>query len=280
MLIIGPHLSIAGGLKKAGEEAQKIAANTFQFFTRNPRGGKAKAIDVNDVAELQRIIDENEFGPLLAHAPYTLNMCSAKPETREFAKMIFKEDLLRLEELPCQLYNFHPGSHTGQGVEKGIALITEILNDEMWANQKAMVVLETMSGKGTEIGRSFEELKAIIDGVELKHKMGVCLDTCHVYSAGYDVVANLDGVLASFDQIIGLDYLKCIHLNDSMMPFNSNKDRHQKIGLGTLGIDAFRKIVTHPQLKELPFFLETPQENVQDYQKEIDLLRSFECVER
>ncbi|AFA47629.1 deoxyribonuclease IV [Acetobacterium woodii] len=276
MLIIGPHLSIAGGLKKAGEEAQKIAANTFQFFTRNPRGGKAKAIDVNDVAELQRLIDENEFGPLLAHAPYTLNMCSAKPETREFAKMIFKEDLLRLEELPCQLYNFHPGSHTGQGVEKGIALITEILNDVMWADQKATVVLETMSGKGTEIGRSFEELKAIIDRVELKHKMGVCLDTCHVYSAGYDVVANLEGVLASFDQIIGLDYLKCIHLNDSMMPFNSNKDRHQKIGLGTLGIDAFRKIVTHPQLKELPFFLETPQENVQDYQKEIDLLRSFE----
>lgn len=276
MLKIGPHLSIAGGLKKAGEEAVKIEANTFQFFTRNPRGGRAKALDMNDVAELQRIIDENEFGPLLAHAPYTLNMCSAKPETREFAKMIFKEDLLRLEELPCQLYNFHPGSHTGQGVEKGIALITGILNDEMWAEQKTTVVLETMSGKGTEIGRSFEELKAIIDEVELKHKMGVCLDTCHVYSAGYDVVGNLEGVLASFDQIIGLDYLKCIHLNDSMMPFNSNKDRHQKIGLGTLGVDAFRKIVTHPRLKNLPFFLETPQQDVQDYQKEIDLLRSFE----
>lgn len=275
MLIIGPHLSIAGGFKKAGEEALKIEANTFQFFTRNPRGGKAKAIDKKDVAGLKTIMDDKGFGALLAHAPYTLNMCSAKPETREFARMIFKDDLMRLEELPCELYNFHPGSHTGQGVEKGIEWIAEILNDEMWADQKTMVVLETMSGKGTEIGRSFEELKLIIDQVNLKEKMGVCLDTCHVYSAGYDVVGNLDGVLEDFDRVIGLDYLKCIHLNDSMMPFGSNKDRHEKIGFGTLGVNAFKQIVTHPQLKSLPFFLETPQDDTLDYRKEIDLLRSF-----
>ena len=275
MLTIGPHLSIAGGFKKAGEEAVEIDANTFQFFTRNPRGGKAKAIDKNDVAGLKTIMEAKGFGPLLAHAPYTLNMCSAKPETREFARMIFKDDLMRLEELPCELYNFHPGSHTGQGVEKGIEWITGILNDEMWKDQKTMVILETMSGKGTEIGRSFEELKLIIDGVQLKEKMGICLDTCHVYSGGYDVVGNLDGVLEAFDRVIGLDYLKCIHLNDSLMPFGSNKDRHAKIGFGTLGVDAFKQIVTHPLLKSLPFFLETPQEDTWDYKKEIDLLRSF-----
>jgi deoxyribonuclease-4 len=275
MLIIGPHLSIAGGFKKAGEEAVRINANTFQFFTRNPRGGKAKAIDEKDAAGLKHIMDNKGFGPLLAHAPYTLNMCSAKPETREFARMIFKDDLMRLEELPCELYNLHPGSHTGQGVEKGIEWIAEILNDEMWPNQKTMVVLETMSGKGTEIGRSFEELKLIIDQVNLKKKIGVCLDTCHVYSGGYDVVGNLDGVLEDFDRVIGLDYLKCIHLNDSMMPFGSNKDRHEKIGFGTLGVDAFKQIVTHPLLKSLPFFLETPQEDPLNYKKEINLLRSF-----
>lgn len=275
MLIIGPHLSIAGGFTKAGQEAVKIKANTFQFFTRNPRGGKAKALDPKDVAGLRQIIEEQCFGPLLAHAPYTLNMCSAKPETREFARMVFKEDLLRLQELPCELYNFHPGSHTGQGVEQGISWITQILNEEMWPEQKVTVLLETMSGKGTEIGRSFEELKMIIDQVALKDKMGVCLDTCHVYSGGYDVVGNLEGVLEDFERIIGLNYLKCLHLNDSMMPFNSNKDRHQKIGLGTLGINAFKQIVIHPQLKDLPFFLETPQEVAQDYQKEIELLRSF-----
>ncbi|PKM60915.1 MAG: endonuclease IV [Firmicutes bacterium HGW-Firmicutes-4] len=275
MLIIGPHLSIAAGFTRAGQEAVKIEANTFQFFTRNPRGGKAKALDLKDVAGLRQIIETQGFGPLLAHAPYTLNMCSAKPETREFARMVFKEDLLRLEELPCELYNFHPGSHTGQGVAEGITAIVEILNAEMWADQKATVVLETMSGKGTEIGRNFEELKMIIDQVVLPEKMGICLDTCHVYSGGYDIAGNLDGVLADFDRIIGLDYLKCLHLNDSMMPFNSNKDRHEKIGLGTLGIETFQQIVTHPQLKDLPFFLETPQQVTLDYQKEIALLRSF-----
>jgi deoxyribonuclease-4 len=275
MLIIGPHLSIAAGFTRAGQEAVKIEANTFQFFTRNPRGGKAKALDLKDVAGLRQIIETQGFGPLLAHAPYTLNMCSAKPETREFARMVFKEDLLRLEELPCELYNFHPGSHTGQGVTEGITAIVEILNAEMWADQKATVVLETMSGKGTEIGRNFEELKMILDQVALPGKMGICLDTCHVYSGGYDIAGNLDGVLADFDRIIGLDYLKCLHLNDSMMPFNSNKDRHEKIGLGTLGIETFQQIVTHPQLKDLPFFLETPQQDTLDYQKEIALLRSF-----
>lgn len=275
MLIIGPHLSIAGGFKKAGEEALSIGANTFQFFTRNPRGGKAKALDVRDVAGLEAIMENNGFGPLLAHAPYTLNMCSEKPETREFARMAFKGDLLRLEELPCYLYNLHPGNHTGQGVEKGIEWILSILNDEMWAEQKATVVLETMSGKGTEIGRNFKELKAIISDIELKEKIGVCIDTCHVYSGGYDLVGNLQGVLEEFDHIIGLEYLKCIHLNDSIMPFNSHKDRHEKIGFGTLGRDTFERIVTHPGLKELPFFLETPQENPLDYKREIDLLRSF-----
>lgn len=275
MLIIGPHLSIAGGFTKAGQEAVKINANTFQFFTRNPRGGKAKVLDPEDVAGLRQIMAAHQFGDLLAHAPYTLNMCSATPKTREFARMVFKEDLLRLEELPCELYNFHPGSHTGQGVEQGISWITQILNEEMWPEQKATVVLETMSGKGTEIGRSFDELKRIIDQVELKDKVGVCLDTCHVYSGGYDIVGNLEGVLEDFERIIGLNYLKCLHLNDSMMPFNSNKDHHQKIGLGTLGINAFKQIVIHPQLKDLPFFLETPQEVAQDYQKEIELLRSF-----
>ncbi|MBC3797604.1 deoxyribonuclease IV [Acetobacterium tundrae] len=275
MLIIGPHLSIAGGYKKAGKEAISIGANTFQFFTRNPRGGKAKALDPKDVESLVEIMKANDFGELLAHAPYTLNMCSAKPETREFARMAFKEDLLRLEELPCQLYNFHPGSHTGQGVNTGIKGIVDLLNDEMWPDQKTTVVLETMSGKGTEIGRNFEELKAIIDGTELKEKIGVCLDTCHVYSGGYDIVGNLESVLEDFDRIIGLNYLKCVHLNDSKMLFGSHKDRHEKIGLGTLGVDAFRRIVTHPLLKDLPFFLETPQESALDYKKEIDLLRSF-----
>lgn len=275
MLTIGPHISIAGGFTKAGKEALLVDANTFQFFSRNPRGGKAKALDAEDAAGLVTIMKDNEFGPLLAHAPYTLNMCSAKPETREFARMVFKEDLARLEELPCHLYNFHPGSHTGQGVEKGIELILQILNDHMWENQKTTVVLETMSGKGTEIGRNFQELKAIIDGVDLKEKMGVCIDTCHIYSSGYDIVGNLEAVLEEFDRIIGLGYLKCIHLNDSRTPFNSNKDRHEKIGFGTLGIDVFQKIVTHPSLKDLPFFLETPQENPRDYKKEINWLQSF-----
>lgn len=275
MLNIGPHISIARGFKKAGEEALKIGANTFQFFTRNPRGGKAKALDPQDIAGLREIIEENKFASLLAHAPYTLNLCSATASTRDFARMAFKEDLERLEKIPCDLYNFHPGSHTGQGSEKGIELIAEILNEEMWASQKTTVVLEAMSGKGTEIGKTFEELRRIIDEVELKNKMGVCMDTCHIFSGGYDIVGSLDQVLEDFDRIVGISYLKAIHLNDSMTPFGSHKDRHEKIGFGSIGMDAFQRIVTHPVLKELPFFLETPQEDPLDYKKEIDLLRSF-----
>lgn len=275
-MIIGPHISIAGGFLKAGEQALQVNANTFQFFTRNPRGGRAKALNPKDVAGLADLMKANDFGPLLAHGPYTLNMCSAKPEVREFAQMVVKEDLGRLEELPCHLYNVHPGNHMGQGIEKGTRLIVNILNDEMWENQKTTVVLETMSGKGTEMGRNFEELKAIINGVGLKGKIGVCMDTCHVYSGGYDIVGNLDAVLEEFDRIIGLNYLRCLHLNDSMTLFNSHKDRHEKIGFGTLGVDTFQKIVTHPALKDLPFFLETPQEKPLDYKKEVDLFRSFQ----
>ncbi|MGL4605921.1 MAG: deoxyribonuclease IV [Eubacteriaceae bacterium] len=273
MLTIGPHISIANGFTKAGKEALTVEANTFQFFTRNPRGGKAKAIDEKDVKGLIEIMDKNGFGPLLAHAPYTLNMCSSSPETRAFARMVFKEDLERLDMLPCHLYNLHPGNHTGQGVEKGIDLIAEILNSEMKETQKTTVLLEAMSGKGTEIGKSFEELKMIIDQVELKEHMGICIDTCHIFSGGYDIVNALDEVIERFDRMVGINYLKAIHLNDSLTPFSSHKDRHEKIGNGSIGREAFEKIVTHPVLKNLPFFLETPQKNFVDYKKEIELLR-------
>jgi deoxyribonuclease-4 len=275
MITIGPHISIAAGFKKAGEAALTVNANTFQFFTRNPRGGRAKALNQKDIQGLREIMKDNEFGSLLAHAPYTLNMCSQKKEIRDFARMIFKDDLLRLEQLPCEWYNFHPGSHTGQGIENGIEIIVNLLNDELREDQKTVVLLETMSGKGTEIGRNFQELKQIIEGIELKPKIGICMDTCHVYSAGYDIVENFEDVLEEFDKIIGLEYLKCIHLNDSMMPFSSHKDRHEKIGFGTIGLETFEKIVTHQTLRDRPFFLETPQENFRDYKKEIDLLRSF-----
>ena len=273
-LIIGPHMSIAKGFKKAAEEAVSIGANTFQFFTRNPRGGNAKALDEKDIAGLCEILSKNHFGPLLAHAPYTLNMASASEETRDFAKMAFEEDLLRLEQLPCSLYNFHPGSHVGQGSAVGIQLITDILNQCLKPEQTTTVLLEAMAGKGSEIGRSFEELKAIIDGTELSDKLGVCMDTCHVYSAGYDIVNELDMVLDRFDTIIGLDKLKAIHLNDSLTPFASNKDRHANLGEGSLGKEAFVKIVNHSALKQLPFFLETPQKTLQGYGEEIDWLRS------
>lgn len=274
-LTIGPHTSIAKGFKKAGEEAASIDATTFQFFTRNPRGGNAKALDPVDVAALTDMMVEKKMGSLLAHAPYTLNMASNNPNTRDFAKRAFREDLDKLECLPCHLYNFHPGSHVGQGVAHGIELILDILNAEMQESQMSIVLLETMSGKGSEIGGTFEELHRIIDGSKYPDLLGVCLDTCHVYSAGYDIVRDLDGVLEHFDQIVGLDSLKAIHLNDSMTPFGSHKDRHAKIGEGTMGIETFKNIVTHPQLKHLPFFLETPQQKYNDYQKEIELLRSF-----
>lgn len=271
-MIIGSHLSIAKGFEHAAKEAVKIGGNTFQFFTRNPRGGKAKKLDLDDIKKLEEIMKENKFGPLLAHAPYTMNPASYKDKVWEFAKMIFRDDLDRLEKIPCQLYNFHPGSHTGKGVDYGIDRIVQLLNEVLTGEESTWILLEAMSGKGTEIGRNFEELKAIIDKVNYCDKIGVCIDTCHIYSAGYDIVNDLDGVLEEFDNIIGLDRLKAIHLNDSKMDFDSNKDRHEKIGEGTLGMDAIINIVNHPKLKDIPFYLETPNE-LEGYKKEIELLR-------
>jgi deoxyribonuclease-4 len=273
MLNIGCHLSVSGGYAAMGDTAVSIAANTFQFFTRNPRGGAAKEIDPRDVAALTRLVGERQFAPLLAHAPYTLNLCSADAGIRRFGHEIMADDLCRLEELPCKLYNIHPGSHTGQGVETGIAQITEALNSLIRSGQTVMVLLETMSGKGSEVGVTFEEISAIINGVELREKMGVCLDTCHVYSAGYDIVNDLDGVLTKFDKVIGLQRLKAVHLNDSMTPFDSRKDRHERLGKGSIGLDALVRVVNHPALKHLPFLLETPNE-LDGYAKEIGILRA------
>lgn len=271
-MFLGSHLSIAKGFAKAAEDAVSIGANTFQFFTRNPRGGKAKALDYKDINKLKSIMEKNNFGPLLAHAPYTLNLASYKEHVYDFAKATFKDDLERLEQIPCNLYNFHPGSHTGKGVEYGIERIADIINGALTGNENTMVLLETMSGKGTEIGYTFEQLKMIIDGVKHSELMGVCLDTCHVYSAGYDIVNNLDNVLQEFDEIIGIDKLKAIHLNDSMKEYNSKKDRHEKIGDGTIGLEAIIRIINHPQLKNIPFLLETPNE-LEGYKREIKLLR-------
>jgi deoxyribonuclease-4 len=277
ILNIGCHLSTAKGYEKMGKVALEIGANTFQFFTRNPRGGRAKALDPIDIEKLKNLMDEHNFAPLLAHAPYTLNMCSKDAKTRDFAKMMFADDLNRMEQLPCTLYNFHPGSHTGQGVEKGIYLITEILNEVMFEGMTTFVLLETMSGKGSEIGRTFEEIRAIIDGVKLDQQIGVCLDTCHIYSAGYDIVNDLDGVLEKFDELIGLNRLKAIHLNDSLKPFNSHKDRHACIGEGEIGLEAIVNLVNHPKLKDIPFLLETPNE-IEGYAKEIELLKNQKTV--
>lgn len=273
MLNIGCHLSTTKGFENMGKEALEIGANTFQFFTRNPRGGKAKDIDINDMEGLLKIARENNFATILAHAPYTLNACSADERTREFAREMMADDLKRMEFMPNNLYNFHPGSHVKQGVEVGINYIVELLNNVLREDQTTTVLLETMAGKGSEVGRTFEEIAEIISRVELKDKMGVCLDTCHVYDAGYDIVNNLDGVLEEFDRIIGLDRLKAIHLNDSKNPFKSHKDRHEKIGEGFLGLEAITNIINHPKLKHLPFFLETPNE-LDGYAKEIELLRS------
>ena len=272
MLNIGCHLSTTKGFENMGKEALSIGANTFQFFTRNPRGGKAKAIDEKDVADLLRIMEENKFTTILAHAPYTLNACSADENTRKFALEMMTDDLLRMEYLPNNLYNFHPGSHVKQGVEVGINYIVDMLNAVIKPQQTTTVLLETMAGKGTEVGRNFEEIAEIINRVELKEHMGVCLDTCHVYDAGYDIVNNLDGVLEEFDRIIGLEKLKAIHLNDSKNPFESHKDRHEKIGEGSLGIEAITNIINHPKLCNLPFFLETPND-LEGYGKEIEILR-------
>lgn len=274
MFTIGAHLSASKGFTAMFDTAVSIGANTFQFFTRNPRGGKAKDIDENDISQFLKKSDENNFGTLLAHAPYTLNCCSAKPEVREFALNTFKDDILRMEYIPNQLYNFHPGSHVGQGEEKGIELIADILNNVLFEDMTTTILLETMAGKGSEMGKSFEELRSIIDKVDLNEKMGVCFDTCHVNDAGYDVVNRLDDVLEEFDKVVGIERLKALHLNDSKNPIGAHKDRHEKIGEGYLGTDAFKRIINHPQLRELPMFLETPNE-LDGYAKEIALLKSL-----
>lgn len=274
MLTIGAHLSASKGYTTMLNQALEIGANTFQFFTRNPRGGSAKEIDENDVKTFLVLMKENNFPVVLAHAPYTLNCCSAKPETREFAINTFADDLKRMEYTPNQLYNFHPGSHVGQGEEVGIELIADALNQVLFEDMTTTVLLETMAGKGSEIGKTFEELRAIIDRVELKDKLGVCLDTCHVNDGGYDVVNNLDGVIDEFDKVVGLDRLKAVHLNDSKNPLAAHKDRHEKIGDGYIGVDAMERIINHPALRNLPFFLETPNE-LDGYAKEIALLRSL-----
>ena len=273
MLNIGCHLSTTKGYENMGKEAIKIGANTFQYFTRNPRGGKAKDIDEKDILALRKLMEENKFAKILAHAPYTLNGCSADESTIQFATEMMADDLERLKYLPTSLYNFHPGSHVKQGVDVGINYIVEMLNKVLKPEHTTIVLLETMAGKGTEVGRTFEEIAEIISRVELKEKMGVCLDTCHVYDAGYDIVNDLDGVLEEFDRIIGLDRLHAIHLNDSKNPFNSHKDRHEKIGEGEIGFEAIKKIINHPKLKNIPFFLETPNE-LDGYAKEIEMLRA------
>ena len=273
MFKIGCHLSISKGFLSAAKEIVSIGGNTFQYFSRNPQGGASKPWDQNDFLKFQEYAKQNGIELLLCHAPYTLNAASSKPETRDFARMIFKDDISRLEHFGNALYNFHPGSHTGQGVDIGTDEIVEILNDVLYPEMTTTVLLETMAGKGSEIGRSFVEIKNIIDKVNLNEKLGVCLDTCHVYSAGYDIVNHLDEVLDEFDRVIGLDRLKAIHLNDSKMPFASNKDRHEKIGQGTLGLEAIVNIINNPRLKNLPFYLETPNE-LDGYKEEIELLKS------
>ena len=255
-----------------GKAALALDANTFAFFTRNPRGGKAKEIDEKDVEKFLNFAKEHEFGKIVAHAPYTMNLCAAKEDVRSFSKEMLLDDLKRMEYTPYNYYNFHPGSHVGQGAEKGIVLIAEALNEALKPEQTTTVLLETMAGKGTEVGRTFEELREILDRVELNDKMGVCLDTCHVWDGGYDIVNNLDGVLTEFDRIIGLDHLKAIHLNDSLMPFASRKDRHARIGEGSIGLEAIARIINHPALRHLPFYLETPND-LAGYAKEIDMMR-------
>jgi len=273
-LTIGCHLSAAKGYVHMAEEARAISANTFAFFTRNPRGGKSKAIDEKDIRMFLSMAEEDGLQQLVAHAPYTLNPCSANDKVREFAYIAMKEDLQRLEYTPGNYYNFHPGSHTGQGMEKGIELIAELLNEILSAEQQTVVLLETMAGKGSEVGGRFEELAAIIDRVKLKNKIGVCMDSCHVSDGGYDIINDLDGVLNEFDRVIGLEKLKAMHLNDSLNPAGTHKDRHAKIGEGHLGIETFRTIVNDPRLTGLPMILETPND-LNGYKEEISLLRSL-----
>lgn len=273
MLQIGCHLSAAKGFLAMGREALSIGANTCQFFTRNPRGGHAKALDLADIAAYLSFAQENKFFPLLAHAPYTLNACAAEPGLREFARNTMADDLARLSYLPNSLYNFHPGSHVKQGVDTGVAYIAELLNT-LGQPAKTTVLLETMAGKGSEVGRTFEELQAIINQVTWGDKIGICFDTCHVWDGGYDIVHHLDDVLEQFDKILGLTRLKAIHLNDSLNPCGAHKDRHAKIGEGQIGLDALVQIINHPALRHLPFYLETPN-NVSGYRIEIALLKTL-----
>lgn len=274
MLHIGCHMSAAKGYLAMGNDAVKIHADTLQFFTRNPRGGKAKEIKEKDISAFLELMKEHNFTTILAHAPYTMNACSADEKVRSFSQEMMADDLQRMEYLPGNFYNFHPGSHVGQGVKTGIAQITEQLNAVLQPEQHTTVLLETMAGKGSEIGSRFEELRQILDGVHLQEKMGVCLDTCHVYDAGYDIVNHLDEVLQEFDDIIGLDRLKAIHLNDSMNPFASHKDRHARIGEGSLGVQAICRMINHPKLQQQFFILETPHDQLEGYGKEIALLRN------
>ena len=272
MLYIGNHTSSSKGYTAMGRQMLANGGNTFAFFTRNPRGGKAKEIDPEDVKNFLELEQENGFGKLVAHAPYTMNCASDKENLREFAREILADDMKRMELTPGNYYNFHPGSHVGQGAEAGIAKIAEILNKVLTKEQTTTVLLETMSGKGSEVGRNFQELRQIIDQVELKEKLGVCLDTCHVWDGGYDIVNDLDGVLTEFDQIIGLDRLKAIHLNDSMNGLGSHKDRHAKIGEGEIGLEALVRVINHPATRGIPFILETPNDD-EGWRREISLLR-------
>ena len=272
MLNIGCHLSASKGYLNMGQTALSIGANTFQYFSRNPRGGNAKAFDADDAAALVALAGEHGFAPVLTHAPYTLNPCAASEATLDFAHRALSEDLARLEAFPGALYNLHPGCHVGQGVEVGIKKIAESLDAAMFPGIGTTVLLETMAGKGSEVGGRFEELRGIIDRVRLSDRVGVCLDTCHVYDAGYDIAGDLDGVLTEFDRIVGLNRLRAIHLNDSKNPLGSRKDRHERLGFGSIGLPALSRIVNHPALRHLPFFLETPNE-LDGYRQEIALMR-------
>ena len=274
MFYIGNHLSASKGFAAMGRKEVELGGNTFAFFTRNPRGGKAKAIDEKDIEKFVTYAKEHNFGKLVAHAPYTMNLCAAKEDVRRFSKEMFFDDMKRMEYVPGNYYNFHPGSHVGQGVEKGIELIAETLNEALTAEQSTIVLLETMAGKGSEVGRNFEELREIIDRVELSEKVGVCFDTCHTWDGGYDIVNDLDGVLTEFDRVIGLDRLCAVHFNDSMNLLGAHKDRHQKIGQGEIGAEAMKRIACHPALQGKPFILETPNED-DGYAKEIAMIQSW-----
>ena len=274
MLKIGAHLTIAKGFANAAQTALEIGGNTFQFFSRNPRGSSVKAFNDKDIAEFQKIRKDNNFGPLLAHAPYTMNLAGVSEEVYEFAKMVIKDDIERMDAIDIEYFNLHPGSHVGEGVDFGIQRIISALNQGIKGNEKITILLETMSGKGTEIGFRFEHLEKIISGVQFSDKLGVCLDLCHVFSAGYDIVGNLNAVLEKFDSVIGIKRLKAIHLNDSMMPFDAKKDRHMPIGEGHIGLEAILNFMRHPYIKELPFYLETPLED-EGHKKEIKMLREM-----